>query len=313
MRYYLAPMEGITNWVFRSAYHSCFRQMDKYFTPFLVPHVNKDFNTKEKNEIVPEHNQGQKLVPQILTKNAEDFVRTANILKEYGYQEVNLNLGCPSGTVVSKGRGAGFLEDPEELDRFFDAVFSELGMKISVKTRIGLHKPEKFEDLLEVYNRYPLEELIIHPRVRQDFYNNHPNMEVFEEACQKSVNPLCYNGDLCTVQNIREFQSRFPEIDAVMIGRGILKNPGLAGEADGLDRVDKDTLRRFHDEIYDTYRGIMSGDRNAIFKMKEFWSYLITIFENGEKSWKKIKKAQTAESYEAAVDEIFYSHRILWL
>ena len=180
MRYYLAPMEGITNWVFRSAYHSCFRQMDKYFTPFLVPHVNKDFNTKEKNEIVPEHNQGQKLVPQILTKNAEDFVRTANILKEYGYQEVNLNLGCPSGTVVSKGRGAGFLEDPEELDRFFDAVFSELGMKISVKTRIGLHKPEEFEDLLEVYNRYPLEELIIHPRVRHDFYNNHPNMEVFE-------------------------------------------------------------------------------------------------------------------------------------
>ena len=169
MYYYLAPMEGITTWVFRKAYHKYFRPMDKYFTPFLVPHTHKDFNFKEKNEILPEHNAGQNLVPQILTNNAEDFVRTANALKRYGYEEVNLNLGCPSGTVVSKGRGAGFLRHIEKLDRFFDEVFSSLEMKISVKTRIGIQEPGEFEEILEVYNRYPLSELIIHPRIRQDF------------------------------------------------------------------------------------------------------------------------------------------------
>ncbi|MEY8427048.1 tRNA-dihydrouridine synthase family protein [Lachnospiraceae bacterium 46-15] len=304
MHYYLAPMEGITTWVFRRAYHKYFRPMDKYFTPFLVPHTHKDFNFKEKNEILPEHNTGQNLVPQILTNNAEDFVRTANALKRYGYEEINLNLGCPSGTVVSKGRGAGFLRDTEKLDCFFDEVFSGLEMKVSVKTRIGIQDPEEFREILEIYNRYPLSELIIHPRVRQDFYKNHPDMKVFGIAYEKSRNLLCYNGDLCTVEDIQRVHGYFPQVPAVMIGRGILKNPGLVQEAEG-GRTDKETLRAFHDEIYHTYREIMSGDKNTVFKMKEFWSYLSLSFEHGEKCWKKIKKAQSAAEYERAVEEIF--------
>ena len=304
MYYYLAPMEGITTWVFRKAYHKYFRPMDKYFTPFLVPHTHKDFNFKEKNEILPEHNAGQNLVPQILTNNAEDFVRTANALKRYGYEEVNLNLGCPSGTVVSKGRGAGFLRDIEKLDRFFDEVFSSLEMKISVKTRIGIQEPGEFEEILEVYNRYPLSELIIHPRIRQDFYKNRPNMTVFKDACRNSRNVLCYNGDLCMEEDIQKFHDSFPQVPAVMIGRGILKNPGLVGEVEG-SAADRETLRAFHDEIYHTYQEIMSGDKNTVFKMKEFWSYLNLSFEYGEKCRKKIKKAQSAAEYERAVEEIF--------
>ena len=304
MYYYLAPMEGITTWVFRKAYHKYFRPMDKYFTPFLVPHTHKDFNFKEKNEILPEHNAGQNLVPQILTNNAEDFVRTANALKRYGYEDVNLNLGCPSGTVVSKGRGAGFLRDIEKLDRFFDEVFSSLEMKISIKTRIGIQEPGEFEEILEVYNRYPLSELIIHPRIRQDFYKNRPNMTVFKDACRNSRNVLCYNGDLCMEEDIQKFHDSFPQVPAVMIGRGILKNPGLVGEVEG-SAADRETLRAFHDEIYHTYQEIMSGDKNTVFKMKEFWSYLNLSFEYGEKCWKKIKKAQSAAEYERAVEEIF--------
>lgn len=305
MQYYMAPLEGITTWVFRKAYHACFRPMDKYFTPFLVPHERGSFTHKEENEILPEHNQGQKLVPQIMTNRAADFVRTARALEEYGYEEVNLNLGCPSGTVVSKGRGAGFLRDAEELDRFFDQVFSEIGVKVSVKTRIGLQQPEEFEDLLKVYNRYPLEELIIHPRVRQDFYKNHPNMEVFGMAVRESANPLCYNGDLCRTEEIADFHQAFPEVEAVMIGRGILKNPGLVGEAEGRGAADAQSLRTFHDRIYQEYLSLMPGDKNTVFKMKELWSYLGTILENGEKCWKKIKKAQTCADYEAAVENAF--------
>lgn len=305
MRYYLAPMEGITTWIYRNAYHQYFRPMDKYFTPFLVPHTNGSFNYKEKNEILPEHHPGQNLIPQIMTNRAEDFVRTAEALQAYGYKEVNLNLGCPSGTVVSKGRGAGFLRNPDALDAFFDQVFSALEIKISVKTRIGLDAPEEFEELLKVYNRYPLEELIIHPRIRQDFYKNHPNMEVFAEAVKKSVNPVCYNGDLYTAEDIAAFRREFPQVGAVMIGRGILKNPGLIGEAEGCGNAKKETLRKFHDRIYQDYRANMSGDKNTVFKMKEFWSYLKDFFEDGEKCWKKIKKAQNRTDYEAAVEEIF--------
>lgn len=305
MKYYLAPMEGITTWIYRNAYHQYFRSMDKYFTPFLVPHISKDFNYKEKNEILPEHNPGQNLVPQIMTNRAEDFVRTAEALRVYGYEEVNLNLGCPSGTVVSKGRGAGFLRDTEALNCFFDEIFSALDMKISVKTRIGIHKPEEFEEILKVYNRYPLEELIIHPRVRQDFYKNRPNMEVFEEAVGESANPLCYNGDLYTAEDIAAFGQRFPQVGAVMVGRGILKNPGLIGEAEGCGKAEKEILRKFHDKIYQDYRANMSGDKNTVFKMKEFWSYLIDFFEDSGKCWKKIKKTQSAADYEAAVEEIF--------
>jgi tRNA-dihydrouridine synthase len=298
-------MEGITTWVYRRAYHACFTPMDKYFTPFLVPHTKRDFNAKEQNEILPEHNGGQNLVPQILTNSAEDFIRTALALKRYGYEEVNLNLGCPSGTVVSKRRGSGFLEDPGVLDHFFEEIFSGLDMKISVKTRIGIHQPEEFEEILEVYNKYPLEELIIHPRVRQDFYKNHPNMEVFQMACSKSNNTLCYNGDLCTHSDIEGFAEEFPEVDRIMIGRGILRDPGLIGEVRDGKKLEIETLHQFHDRIYEDYREIMSGDRNTVFKMKEFWTYLSALFVYGDKGWKKIKKAQNARDYEQAVREIF--------
>ena len=190
-----------------------------------------------------------------------------------------------------------------------DRVFSALDIKISVKTRIGLDAPEEFEELLKVYNRYPLEELIIHPRIRQDFYKNRPNMEVFAKAVKKSVNPVCYNGDLYTAEDIAAFQREFPQVGAVMIGRGILKNPGLIGEAEGRGNAKKGTLRKFHDRIYQDYRANMSGDKNTVFKMKEFWSYLKDFFEDGEKCWKKIKKAQNRADYESAVEEIFTRER----
>ena len=279
MKYYFAPMEGVTGYIYRNAYQKFFHNVDCYYTPFVAPTKNRYFSSREKNDVLPEHNQGLPIVPQILTNRAENFVRTARELRRMGYQEVNLNLGCPSGTVVSKGRGAGFLREPEKLDRFFDTVFANLDMRISVKTRIGIYEPEEFEGLLEIYNRYPLEELIIHPRVRQDFYKNHPNMEVFEKACENSANPLCYNGDLCTAEEIQRFGSRYPQVKAVMIGRGILKNPGLAGEVKGHEKAGKERLRKFHDQIYHDYRSIMSGDKNTVFKMKEFWSYLISSLE----------------------------------
>lgn len=318
MRVYMAPMEGITTSVYRRAFHECFGDFDKYFTPFLVPHLHKDFTTKEKREILPEYNVGMNVVPQILTNNAEDFVRTAKMLQEYGYAEVNLNLGCPSKTVVSKRRGAGFLSDPEVLERFLEDVFEKLDMKISIKTRVGVYEHDEIHELLEVYNHFPLEELIVHPRTQKEFYAGKPNFDTYEYVYKSSTNSLCYNGNICTCSDFIRFSERFPDTSTVMIGRGILANPLLLDElrqnglespcvnSDFVNFVDYNTIKKFHDCVYTGYLEAYNRDeKNVLFKMKEIWGYQINCFPNSEKISKKIKKASHLSIYEEVIAELF--------
>ncbi|MCD7992248.1 MAG: tRNA-dihydrouridine synthase family protein [Clostridia bacterium] len=313
MKYYLAPMEGLTGYIYRNAYNACYHPMDKYFTPFLSPKANSGLSFRELNDILPEHNRGLYLVPQILTNQAEDFMRMAMELREYGYTEVNLNLGCPSGTVVSKHKGAGFLEQTDRLDRLLDEVctrLEQIGMELSVKTRLGMTSPDEFPGLLEIYNRYPIKELILHPRIRTDYYKNTPNMPAFRVGFEGSRAPVCYNGDIFTVSDYETLCGEYPKLDRVMLGRGIISNPGLldriaAGADSGDAGTGKETLRQFHQMVYEGYREIMSGDRNVLFKMKELWACMIQIFSDNGKYIKRIKKSQRLEEYEAAVAAVF--------
>lgn len=305
MKYYLAPLEGITTHIFRNAYHKYFAPMDKYFTPFLVPHAKKGFSKKELGEILPEHNEGLYLVPQILSNDAEGFLSTVKKLQQFGYREVNLNLGCPSKTVVSKYRGAGFLAKPEELTRFLDRIYSGTEIAISIKTRAGKDSPEEFERLLEIYNRFPVKELIIHPRVQQDFYKNVPNLAVFEEAVKESRNPLCYNGDIFEASDYEKIIERFQDVPAVMLGRGIVGNPGLLEEIQGKSPMDVQKFRAFHNKVLEDYKALDFGDKNVLFKMKELWCYLGTLFSDRKKELKRVKKAEQMRDYEAAADALF--------
>ena len=305
MRLYLAPLEGITGWIYRSAVYECFGGFDKYFVPFIRPNQMGHFSAREKKDILPVHNAGMRTVPQILTNQAEDFLRTAAKLKEYGYEEVNLNLGCPSKTVVTKRRGAGFLAEPERLEVFLDEIFGKCPIRISVKTRLGMEEPGEFTRLLKLYNKYPMEELIIHPRVQKDFYKNTPRLEMFEIALEESRNPLCYNGDINSVSDADRLQERFPQTDAIMMGRGVLTDPSLARQIKGGRRADKEELRRFHDLLYSGYCEEMSGDRTILYKMKELWFYLADIFADSKKYAKKIKKAEKCAVYEKIVEEMF--------
>ena len=191
MKYYLAPLEGITGYIYRNTYEKYFHNIDKYFTPFIVPNKSRSFNTKELKDTLPENNKGMNIVPQILTNDSEGFITLSGKLQQLGYNEVNLNLGCPAGTVVSKNRGSGFLAKREELDMFLDEIFKINNMKISIKTRIGKDNSEEFYELIKIYNKYPIEELIIHPRTQKDFYGNKPNLEVFKDALALSTNPVC--------------------------------------------------------------------------------------------------------------------------
>lgn len=311
MKYYFAPMEGVTGFIYRNAYHKIFNQADKYFTPFISPNQSRKLTTKELNDILPEHNQGAATVPQILTNKAEHFIWAAGKFKELGYNEVNFNLGCPSRTVVSKDRGSGFLAKKEELGLFLDAIFLELDMKISIKTRIGKDDPEEFMRLMEIYNRYPLEELIIHPRIQTDYYKNKPNLQAFKEGLTVSKNPVCYNGDIFTEESYQKFVLDFPEVGSIMLGRGLLANPGLVGVIKSGSPIVKEKISDFHNAVYEGYQEYLSGERNVLFKMKELWYYMGCIFTDATRYLKKIKKAQHLKDYEAAVSALFKEQEII--
>jgi len=304
MNYYFAPMEGVTGYIYRNAHRKFFNNVDAYFTPFIVPTQNREFSSREKNDILPEHNEGARIIPQIMTNHWEGFVWTALELKKYGYDEVNLNLGCPSKTVVSKQRGSGFLAVPDQLDQFLERIFS-IDMNISIKTRIGKDSPEEFYRLMEIYNKYPVKELIIHPRIQTDFYRNTPNWDMFQMAVTVSKNPVCYNGDIFTPGAYDRMIETFPSVDRVMLGRGLIANPMLAGEIKGQGRLEKEQLRAFHDEILSGYQETIFGDRNLLFKMKELWAYMLQSFENSEKYGKKIQKSQNLWDYTSAVNALF--------
>ena len=312
IQFYLAPMEEVTGYVYRNVYHTMFGDMDKYFTPFIAPTKKKILKTRERKEVAPEHNQGMYVVPQILTNDAEQFLDTCNMLTELGYHEVNLNLGCPAATVVSKRKGSGFLDEPGKLDQFFETIFEEMSglpeekrFCISVKTRIGMEFPEEFEDILKVYNRYPFSEIIIHPRLQKDYYNNHPNLEVFAEALEQCVHPVCYNGDIFTKEDYETLHRRFPAVERIMIGRGAVANPGLLREIQTDQPITAEELKEYHDRLYAGYREALNSEKDALFKMKEVWFYLGKMFPEAEKALKKVKKANKPEEYQEAVRRVF--------
>lgn len=308
MKFYLAPMEGLTGYVYRNAYHQFFAAMDSYFTPFLSPTQKKVLKSREKKDVAPEHNKGMHVVPQILTNQSSHFIETCRYLASLGYSEVNLNLGCPSKTVVTKRKGAGFLEDPHALDQFFSEVFQGLSsdsavkdMKVSVKTRLGLSFAEEFPDLLNVYNAHPISELIVHPRVQEDFYDHTPDLTQFQYAWEKSVHPVCYNGDIFTKTQYEQLLSHFPTLDRIMLGRGILANPALLEEITGMGKLDSRRLTLFHEALYQGYQKEMNSERDTLFKMKALWFYLGKLYPDAKKEKKAIKKATRFLEYEPAV------------
>lgn len=304
MKYYLAPMEGITTYNFRRAYHKYYGGAEKYFTPFIA---NRRLNSREQNDILPEHNEGMNTVPQILTNRAQDFLDIAAALASFGYRTVNLNLGCPSGTVTARRRGSGFLGVPDELERFLDEIFAKSPVGISVKTRIGVEDLSEWDGLLALFAKYPLDELIIHPRLQREGYGGQVHPEAFQAAARSLHIPLCYNGDLTDTDthcsrygSLGWLLSLQPDTDTVMVGRGILQNPGLLTGDPCVT-----TLRAFHDELLEGYIKIMSGDTNTLYKMKDLWTFLSKGFQNPEHFLKKIRKADRISDYCLAVDALF--------
>ena len=301
---YFAPLEGITTYPYRNLHHKYFGGVDKYFTPFLAPGPEQGMSVKEMRDVLPENNAGVPVVPHILTNRAGDFLLASKKLAEMGYREINLNLGCPSGTVTAKKKGSGFLLYPDDLDRFFDEVFSDASVRngefqISVKTRIGKNEVEEWPEIMEVYNRYPISELTVHPRIQKEFYKGVPHLDVFADILKA----------LAELIKIEEAGVENAQVCAGTENGNKETSPEQAEKTVPESRNTGDNLmpriRAFHDEIFEYYRETMSGDRNLLFRMKDLWSYMLEEVPDSEKLAKKIRKSQHVPEYLAAVDEAF--------
>jgi len=301
-----APMEGVTRAVFRQAHHTLFGGCDSYVTPFLAPSADGVFSEKELREVAPSACAGVPTVPQLLTARPEHFLWAAEKMGELGYRQVDLNLGCPSGTVVAKHKGSGMLADPEALDRFFEEIFRGMpdGMTLSVKTRIGLEDKDNWPALLAVFDRYPIALLTVHPRLRRQFYKGRPDGEAFAAALEQVHLPLCWNGDVFTAEDARVIRQRFPAVEQVMVGRGLIANPALAREIRGGAPLAGAELRQFHHRVLEDYCACILGEVNILHKMKELWNYWACLFPEDKKGVKALRKSRNLAEYRHAAQAV---------
>ncbi len=300
MKLYFAPLEGITTYTYRNTHAENFTGVDTYFAPFIVPTDNERISIKTLRDILPENNS-TKIIPQVLCSSSDAFCEFVKKIKDLGYTKINLNLGCPSGTVVKKHRGSGALRDTDELDRFLDGIFSKSDIDISFKTRTGFYSHEEFPTLIDIYNKYPVAELIIHPRVREELYSGKPNMDSFNYAYRNSKHKLCYNGDIVTVEDYEKICERYPDLESIMVGRGAIANPALFREIGGGEEIKTKELIQFSEILEERYFKVLGCEHYTLHRLKEIWLYIMKNFPDEKKTTKAIKKSNSLADINSAI------------
>lgn len=311
-------MEELTGYVFRNVQNRHFGHVDKYFTPFISPD-NRIKKTRSYRELIPSNNEGLNVVPQLLTNDSLQFCHAAALIADLGYEEININFGCPSNTVTGKFKGSGILRAPELMDRFLDGVFngkdsifrSHPSFRISVKTRVGYNDVSDFETVIKVLDRYPFNEIIIHPRIKKDLYNGSVRMDMFDMACEKLRTDIVYNGDVFSAQDFDALKTGFEDlsshtysnVSAVMIGRGAVRDPGIFRQIATAKKTTASELYAFLNDLFEQYR-IENGLQNALAKMKEVWSYTVGLIPDKKEQanmLKAIMKTSNEHEYRDAV------------
>ena len=310
MIFSLAPMEGITTRAFRVVHAECFGALERYYTPFMPPpKVGSTFSKRHMKELDRALNQGLNVIPQLLTKNADGFVYAAELLAAMGFEEVNFNLGCPSGTVTAKGKGSGFLRNLEELEAFLQDVCARSPIPVSVKTRVGVSSDDEYQQILDMYCRCPISELIVHPRVQKDRYNGTPRRELYGRTLEQAPFPVAYNGDIFKPHDVETLLEAYPQTRHVMLGRGLLTNPALARMLAGGPSASIRELRHFHDRLFVEYEKEMGG--NAVPRMKEWWFYAKCAFSNPTSVHRAVRGVRKVDEYKLAVNKIFGTEKLV--
>lgn len=304
MKIYLAPLQGLTDRIFRAAYTQHIGKFDKTFSPFIRVQGGEFYRPSQCNDILPVHNTLQQPVPQFLGNDVASFQRFEALCLEQGYTEANINMGCPFPIVMGKRMGAGILKQPELVEQLLEGIFANTKLKVSVKCRLGQESISEFEELIPIFNSFPLLEMIIHPRIGKQQYKGEVNLEAFSNYAAQIKHPICYNGDILTIDDISKIKTMTPQVDSIMIGRGILQNPFLLGELRKetlTNEEKKNRLHRFHTEMISLCKLKYSGDLGMLKRFEELWSYHCLAFESGRKIYKAVKKSNSMEKYETAI------------
>ena len=305
---YLAPLRGFTDYIYRNTFTGHFDGFDGALAPF-IPTVTADrFKPSHFKDILPENNPTLPIVPQIIGNQSADFINLAVRLFDLGYTSVNWNLGCPFPMVAKKHRGSGLLPYPERIDAFLEKTVSSIPNRLSIKTRLGRRTINDIFKLMPIFNRYPLEEIIIHPRTGIQMYDGETDLDTFERCLAQSVHRVIYNGDITDLKTFQEVFVRFEDINGWMIGRGAVTNPFLpaiikAGRDDISHKVEK--FKQFYDELFEQYRQVFCGPGHLLNRMKGFWTYFSSAFQDSRNIAKKVHRTQKLNRYMKIVDRFF--------
>lgn len=298
----LAPMQGLTEVLFRRVYEECFPgAIPLAVAPFIALTRNLRFSTDNSQirDVLPENNHGSiPVIPQILGKEPEEFVLLANCLSDLGYQEVNWNMGCPMRTVTAKHRGCGLMPHPDEVRAILDAVLPRLRVRLSVKIRLGLKEKNEVFSMVPVLNDYPLASVTVHPRLGRQQYTGVPDLDTFGQVLPLLKAPVIYNGDIRTVEDIQRIRKRFPQVADLMVGRGILYNPTLP-----LGTVNVDMNKQFIRRLIEAIRITLPTEESVMRKTKEYWSLLWKALPISEMEARKVLRAQELTTVDNLIEE----------
>ncbi len=302
MKLFFAPLEGITTYTYRNIHREFFGDCDKYFAPFITPSSNERVSIKSLRDIVPDKNTDTPLEVQVMANQAEAFLNFEDKITELGYRSVNLNFGCPSSTVVKKNRGSGVFRDLKMLDTFLDEVFKKSKLEISVKTRTGYYNSAEFGTIMNIYNQYPISQLVIHPRCREEYYKGEPDVKLFEYGFNLAKMPVCYNGNIFSSDDYKKIADKFPELKSVMIGRGAIANPAIFREITGGKPLCTCELVEFTKALVPRYLEVLGSEVYTLHKLKEIWIYIMWNFPDEKKILKAVKKSNHLTDLISAIE-----------
>lgn len=304
----LAPLKGVTDAVFRNTHAEYFNGIDWAMAPFLSTPKGPRIKPSLLKDVLPENNRRMPVIPQVMSKRADHFLPLALALLDLGYDRVNWNLGCPYPMVAKKGRGSGMLPDPDGIERFLEQTCALIPHRIGIKMRLGRFKEDEIFKLIPILNRYPIKEIVIHPRTGVQMYDGSPLLNIFERCLGLLQHPVIYNGDIVDRRSFDALRIRFPGIRTWMIGRAAVANPFLCDSIKGKNwRTSEktETFKAFHDTLYTRYARKLCGPSHLLNRMKGLWSYFERSFEEGNVVRKKINKVQKIYRYEQLVNEFF--------
>lgn len=305
---YSSPLQGFTDFRFRNAFQQFFGGIDQYIAPYIRVNGKLEIKPASERDILPANNNSLDLVPQIITKDADEFLFVARYVQKLGYKELNWNLGCPHPMIAKRGMGSGLLSMPGKIAEILSRVSAETDLQISVKMRLGYESSQEIFHVLPVLERYRLANITIHPRIGKQLYKGEVDLKAFQECLGQSSHKIFYNGDITSVQSFREMKDRFPSINHWMIGRGLIADPFLPAmiRADNPAYPENryEVFSAFHDGLFSSYEEALSGRKHLLMKMDSFWGFFIQSFPHSPKGLKKIKKAQSLSVYREAVKQI---------